>query len=267
MTGTYVGRFAPSPTGRLHLGNLRSALLGWLAARAANGRFLLRIEDLDPDRSKAAHVDGIYEDLELLGLDWDGEVLFQSKRADVYRAALEQLTRGGRVYPCTCSRAEVARAASAPHVGEEGPIYPGTCRSGAAPKPGRAPSLRFRVAPGVVRFVDELCGAFEQDVEHAVGDFLVQRADGVASYQLAVVVDDAASGVTHVLRGDDLLSSTPRQLQLCDALALPAPRYAHVPLLLQEDGKRLAKRDQSATLRALRESGKAAADVRALLDL
>lgn len=265
MTTTYVGRFAPSPTGRLHLGNLRSALLGWLTARAANGRFLLRIEDLDPDRSKASHVDGIFEDLELLGLDWDGEVLFQSKRAEVYRAALERLAQAGRVYPCTCSRAEVARAASAPHVGEEGPIYPGTCRRGAEPKPGRAPSLRFRVAPGVVRFVDDLCGPYEQDVEQAVGDFLVQRADGVASYQLAVVVDDAASGVTHVVRGDDLLSSTPRQVQLLDALGLAAPGYAHVPLLLQEDGKRLAKRDGAMTAPGLRARGFSAEAIVGLL--
>lgn len=250
-----VGRFAPSPTGRLHLGNLRSALLGWLDVRARGGRFLLRIEDLDPDRSKPEHVDGIFEDLEFLGLDWDGEVLHQSKRADVYREALEQLRRQGRAYECTCSRAEVARAASAPHVGEEGPVYPGTCRSGASPKPGRQPSVRFRVAPGVVRFVDVLAGPFEQNVEQAIGDFIVQRSDGVASYQLAVVVDDAASGVTDVLRGDDLLSSTPRQLQLLEALGLPAPSYAHVPLLLQADGKRLAKRDGATTAAGLRERG------------
>ncbi|MBL8920416.1 MAG: tRNA glutamyl-Q(34) synthetase GluQRS [Myxococcaceae bacterium] len=265
MTSGEVGRFAPSPTGRLHLGNLRSALLGWLSARAVGGRFLLRIEDLDPDRSKQAHVDGIFEDLEFLGLDWDGEVLFQSKRAEVYRAALEQLSRAGRVYPCTCSRAEVLRAASAPHAGEEGPLYPGTCRDGAEPKAGRRPSLRFRVAPGVVRLVDEVCGPYEQDVERSVGDFLVQRADGVASYQLAVVVDDAASGVTRVVRGDDLLSSTPRQLQLLDALGLPAPRYAHVPLLLQEDGKRLAKRDGAMTAPGLRARGFTAQHIIGLL--
>ncbi|MBE2253909.1 MAG: tRNA glutamyl-Q(34) synthetase GluQRS [Myxococcus sp.] len=251
----YVGRFAPSPTGRLHLGNLRSALLGWLDARAAGGAFLLRIEDLDPDRSKPEHVAGLFEDLQFLGLDWDGEVLHQSRRAEAYREALEQLRLAGRVYPCTCSRAEVARAASAPHVGEDGPLYPGTCRAGATPKAGRTASLRFKVAPGVVRFHDALHGPFVQDVEHAVGDFVVQRTDGVASYQLAVVVDDAATGVTHVLRGDDLLSSTPRQLQLIDALGLEAPAYAHVPLLLQPDGKRLAKREGALTAAALRARG------------
>ncbi|MDP1923052.1 MAG: tRNA glutamyl-Q(34) synthetase GluQRS [Myxococcales bacterium] len=255
MSRLVVGRFAPSPTGRLHLGNLRSALVGWLDARAANGTFLLRIEDLDPDRSKPEHVDGIFEDLEFLGLGWDGEVLHQSRRAEVYRAALERLRAAGRVYECTCSRAEVARAASAPHVGEDGPLYPGTCRGGATPKPGRTPSLRFLVPPGVVSFVDQLHGAYSQDVEHAVGDFVVQRTDGVASYQLAVVVDDAASGVTQVLRGDDLLSSTPRQLMLLEALGLPAPTYAHVPLLLQPDGKRLAKRDGALTARGLRDRG------------
>lgn len=260
-----VGRFAPSPTGRLHLGNLRSALLGWLDVRARGGRFLLRIEDLDPDRSKPEHVDGIFEDLEFLGLDWDGEVLHQSRRSDVYRDALEQLRAQGRAYECTCSRAEVARAASAPHVGEEGPVYPGTCRTGASPKPGRQPSVRFRVEPGVVRFIDELAGPFEQDVEHAIGDFIVQRSDGVASYQLAVVVDDAASGVTRVLRGDDLLSSTPRQLQLLDALQLPMPSYAHVPLLLQADGRRLAKRDGATTAAGLRERGVSAEAIIGLL--
>jgi glutamyl-tRNA synthetase len=254
MAQAVVGRFAPSPTGRLHLGNLRSALLGWLSARARGGRFLLRIEDLDPARSRQEHVDGLFRDLEFLGLDWDGPVLTQSNRGAVYRDALERLRQKGRVYACTCSRAEVARAASAPHLGEDGPVYPGTCRDGAT-RPGRAAALRFRVTPGTVRFVDALHGPVEQDVEHAVGDFVVQRSDGVASYQLAVVVDDAASGVTEVLRGDDLLGSTPRQLQLHDALGLPAPSYAHVPLLLQADGKRLAKRDGATTAAGLRERG------------
>jgi len=265
VTRAVVGRFAPSPTERLHLGNLRSALLGWLDARAANGTFLLRIEDLDPDRSKAEHVDGIFEDLEFLGLGWDGEVLYQSRRADVYRDALERLRTAGQVYECTCSRAEVARAASAPHVGEDGPLYPGTCRGGATPKPGRTPSLRFRVTPGVVQFIDQLHGPFSQDVAHAVADFVVQRTDGVASYQLAVVVDDAASGVTQVLRGDDLLSSTPRQLMLLEALRLPAPAYAHVPLLLQSDGKRLAKRDGALTASGLRDRGVTAEAIIGLL--
>jgi glutamyl-tRNA synthetase len=250
-----VGRFAPSPTGRLHLGNLRSALLGWLSVRARGGRFLLRIEDLDEARCRPEAVDGLFRDLEALGLDWDGPVLKQSARGEVYREALEQLRREGRVYPCTCSRAEVARAASAPHVGEDGPVYPGTCRAGATMKPGRAAALRFLVPEGVVRFCDALRGPVEQDVARAVGDFVVQRSDGVASYQLAVVVDDAASGVTEVLRGDDLLTSTPRQLLLLDALQLPAPAYTHVPLVVQPDGKRLAKRDGATTAAGLLARG------------
>lgn len=249
------GRFAPSPTGRLHLGNVRSALLGWLWARASGGEFLLRIEDLDPDRSKPLFTDGIFEDLEWLGLTWDGEVWKQSERKALYDEALAQLAKAGRAYECWCSRAEVARAASAPHVGEDGPLYPGTCRAGGTPKPGRAPSWRFRVEPGVETFDDAMHGVVRQDVEHEVGDFTIRRIDGVASYQLAVVVDDALSGVTHVLRGEDLLSSTGRQLQIQKALGYSRPAYAHVPLLMQSDGKRLAKRDGASTVAGLRELG------------
>lgn len=252
---SHRGRFAPSPTGRLHLGNVRSALLGWLWARAERGEFWLRIEDLDPDRSKPAFTDGIFEDLEWLGLTWDGPVWKQSERAAVYADALQTLERRGLAYRCWCSRAEVARAASAPHVGEDGPVYPGTCRNGATPKPGRAPSWRFRTEPEVTRFHDVLCGDVAQDVSREVGDFVIQRIDGVASYQLAVVVDDALSGVTHVLRGEDLLTSTPRQLLLQRALGYPHPTYAHVPLLMDAEGKRLAKRDGPSTVAGLRALG------------
>ena len=281
MTGSFRGRFAPSPTGRLHLGNVRSALLGWLWARAERGEFLLRIEDLDPERCKPVFTDGIFEDLEWLGLDWDGPVLKQSERGAVYDEAIARLEASGRAYRCWCSRAEIARAASAPHVGEEGPVYPGTCRRGADPKPGRQPSWRFlvegRTGPpersrgntsalaasdpstslggNGVRFTDLIHGEVRQDVAHEVGDFIIRRIDGVASYQLAVVVDDALSGVTHVLRGEDLLSSTARQIQLQRALGYPTPSYAHVPLLLQADGKRLAKRDGASTVAGLRERG------------
>jgi glutamyl-tRNA synthetase len=249
------GRFAPSPTGRLHLGNARSALLGWLDLRSRGGEFLLRIEDLDPERSRVDGAAGVREDLAWLGLDFDGPVWRQSERGPAYLDALQHLEAAGRVYPCWCSRAEVARAASAPHPGEEGPIYPGTCRRTPAPRPGRSPALRFAARPGPTRLVDRLHGPVEQDVAAEVGDFVVRRADGVASYQLAVVVDDAASGVTDVLRGDDLLASTPRQLQLLEALGLPAPRYAHVPLLVEPDGRRLAKREGALTVAALREAG------------
>ncbi len=249
------GRFAPSPSGRLHLGNVRSALLGWLDQRARGGEFLLRIEDLDPQRSSSAATQGILEDLAWLGLTWDGVVLHQSQRAEVYDAALERLRAAGRVYPGGCSRAEVARAASAPHVGEDGPLYPGTCRRSPQPRSDRQPSLRFVVEPGLEVIDDAVSGRFEQDVQATVGDFIVRRSDGVAAYQLAVVVDDAAQGITHVLRGDDLLSSTPRQVQLARALGAAVPTYAHVPLLVQPDGRRLAKRDGALTVAALRERG------------
>ncbi len=258
------GRFAPSPTGLLHLGNLRSALLGWLQARAAGGEFYLRIEDLDPERSKPHFTDAILRDLEFLGLTYDGPVWRQSERRAVYEAAIDQLKQINRVYPCVCSRAEIARAASAPHPGEEGPVYPGTCAALIEP-PTKPFSIRFRPSPGEVSFTDAVHGLVSQDVEHAVGDFVVRRFDGVASYQLAVVVDDAASGITDVLRGDDLVSSTPRQLQLFRALGLSAPRYAHVPLLMQPDGRRLAKREGSTTVAGLRERGVSAERIIGLL--
>jgi glutamyl-tRNA synthetase len=234
---------------------VRSALLGWLWARSLGGEFLLRIEDLDPERSKPEFTDAIFEDLTWLGLDWDGPVWKQSERGAIYDDALRRLADEGRAYQCWCSRAEVARAASAPHVGEEGPVYPGTCREHATPKPGRTPSWRFRVEPGAVSFVDAIHGEVTQDVAREVGDFLIRRIDGVASYQLAVVVDDALSGVTHVLRGDDLLSSTPRQMLLQRALGFSTPTYAHVPLLMQSDGRRLAKREGASTVAGLRALG------------
>jgi len=265
------GRFAPSPTGRLHLGNARSALLGWLQARAAGGQFLLRVEDLDRARCRPQFVDDLMRDMEWLGLTWDGPVLFQSARDEVYREALARLEREGLVYPCFCTRAEIARAASAPHgLSEEGPRYPGTCaRLTAAERAERsrtrAPAYRFRVPPGPVRFVDGLLGPYAQEVAEVVGDFVVRRNDGVASYQLAVVVDDDATGITHVLRGDDLLTSTPRQIQLYAALRLATPAFLHVPLVLGEDGKRLAKREGAFALAELRERGLPAERVLGLL--
>ncbi|MET0401337.1 MAG: tRNA glutamyl-Q(34) synthetase GluQRS [Cystobacter sp.] len=255
------GRFAPSPTGRIHLGNARSALLGWLQARAAGGRFLLRIEDLDRARCRPAYLDDLYRDLEWLGLDWDEPPLVQSERGAVYQAALESLERLGRVYPCFCTRAEISRAASAPHgLGDEGPRYPGTCatltpEARAARASTRPPAWRFRAVPGEWCVEDGLHGRYCQDVATVVGDFVVRRNDGVASYQLAVVVDDAASGITDVLRGEDLLSSTPRQLQIQEALGVTPPRFWHVPLVHGEDGKRLAKREGAFAVAELRERG------------
>lgn len=260
MTG-YRGRFAPSPTGRIHLGNARSALLGWLDARSQGGEFLLRIEDLDRARCRPELVDTLYRDLEYLGLGWDGPVVFQSERTEAYDAALEVLRKAGRIYECFCSRQEIARAASAPHGPlDEGPIYPGTCRNLTAEQRAeraktRPPALRFIPTPGLTSFEDLVHGSYGHDVAELVGDFVVRRNDGVASYQLAVVVDDAASGITHVLRGDDLLASTPRQLQLYQALGFQPPRFAHVPLLLGEDGKRMAKREGASAIAELRERG------------
>ncbi len=261
MPSLHRGRFAPSPTGPLHLGNAWAALLGWLWAKSQGGEFALRMEDLDSARCRTHWVDVQRRDLDWLGLTFDGPLLFQSQRAEVYQATLDSLSATGRVYACFCTRAEVARAASAPHgPAEDGPVYPRTCAALDAEEVrakgrSRTPAWRFRTASGCVRFVDAVRGPVEQDVQAAVGDFVVRRNDGVASYQLAVVVDDAASGVTHVLRGDDLLTSTPRQLQLQAALALPAPSYAHVPLLVGPDAKRLAKRDGPPTLNQLREAG------------
>jgi glutamyl-tRNA synthetase len=258
---SFRGRFAPSPTGRIHLGNARSALLGWLQARAAGGQFLLRIEDLDRARCKPQFLNDLYRDLEWLGLDWDEPPLLQSERDTLYMEALEKLERVGRVYPCFCTRAEIARAASAPHgLSEEGPRYPGICAS-LLPETvterarTRVPALRFRTAPGEWCFEDGLHGRTCQDVATVVGDFVVRRNDGVASYQLAVVLDDALSGITDVLRGDDLLTSTPRQLQIYEALGFKAPRFWHVPLILGEDGKRLAKREGAFAVAELRERG------------
>jgi glutamyl-tRNA synthetase len=243
------GRFAPSPTGRLHLGNARTAFLAWLQVRAAGGSFLLRIEDLDRARCRANYLDDIFRDLEYLGLTWDEEPIFQSRRGEAYEAALDRLRPLGRIYECFCSRSEIGRAASAPHgAADDGPRYPGTCSAlepevAADRRRRRPPALRFRTFGGRIQLTDRFRGLYEQDVSAVVGDFVVRRNDGVASYQLAVTVDDAQSGITDVLRGDDLLASTPRQLQLYQALGLKAPAFAHVPLLVEPSGNRLAKRE------------------------
>jgi glutamyl-tRNA synthetase len=245
----------------MHLGNARSALLGWLWSKSTGGEFHLRIEDLDRARCRPEHVDALYRDLEYLGLHWDGPVLFQSQRSEIYDAALEKLRAAGRVFPCFCTRSEIARAATAPHgPSDDGPRYPAICEHLTAEQVAerarsRPPAIRFRPSNGITRFVDAIHGDCEQDVDAEVGAFVVRRNDGVASYQLAVVVDDAASGITQVLRADDLLSSTARQLQLYEALDLPVPRFAHVPLLIGGDGKRLAKREGGWTVAQFRKTG------------
>ncbi len=235
-------RFAPSPTGKLHLGHARTALVGWLRARAAGGEVVLRLEDLDGPRVVAGAADAIVRDLAWLGLDWDeGEgrggpcgPYVQSERQSRYEEAVARLGAAGHLYPCTCSRKEIAAVASAPHSDEEGPRYPGTCREGPS-HPGHPAALRFRMAEPSPGFDDGLHGAVPPGLGE--GDFVVRRADGIFAYQLAVVVDDAAMGITEVVRGDDLLASTPRQIALYRALGLPTPAFLHVPLVLGADGR------------------------------
>ncbi len=272
------GRFAPSPTGPLHLGNARTALLAWLAARAGGSTFVMRLEDLDGPRVRPGMEQRVLDELAWLGIDWDegpdvgGPVgpYRQSQRRPRYDAALATLRAVGLVYPCFCSRAEIAAASHAPHGdGDDGPRYPGACRElGAAEiaarRARRAPAWRFRVPPGTVAFEDEVHGRCEIDVGAQTGDFVVARNDGVAAYQLAVVVDDAAMDVAQVVRGDDLLSSTARQVLLYRALALAVPRFAHVPLVVGADGSRLAKRHGAPSLGELRARG---ADPRAVVGL
>jgi glutamyl-tRNA synthetase len=260
-----VGRLAPSPTGALHLGNARTFLLAWLSIRSRGGTLLLRIEDIDGPRVKSAAVEQTLDDLRWLGLDWDGDVVVQSLRLDRYRAAAERLVATGLAYPCVCTRKEVEEAASAPHEsGDDGPVYPGTCRgrfptlAAAEVATGRAPALRFRVDVPAVPFVDRFAGSQPGRI---AGDFVIQKRDGGPAYQLAVVVDDAAQGVTEVLRADDLLPSTPRQLLLYRALGLLPPSFVHVPLVVGGDGRRLAKRHGDTSLRHLREAGVTAAEL------
>lgn len=243
-----VGRLAPSPTGSLHLGNVRTFLCAWLSARAAGGRVLLRIEDLDTPRVKPGALEALADDLRWLGFDWDGPVEVQSRRGDVYRKAFARL--GDRLYPCGCTRAEVA--AGAPNEGDAEPRYAGTCRSGTAKPPV---CWRFRVEPGPVRFDDRVFGPQAFDVATAVGDFPAAKAPERPAYQLAVVADDLAQGVTEVVRGDDLLPSTARQVLLLRALGADPPAYAHVPLVVGPDGRRLAKRHGDARIATFRDRG------------
>ena len=244
------GRFAPSPTGPLHLGSLRTALAAWLFARSQASRFRLRVEDLDPQRSRPEFERAQLADLRALGLDWDGDVVRQSERLPLYEDALRRLDAEDRLYPCFCTRAEIREAASAPHgVMPEG-AYPGTCRElstaerRARERAGRPAALRVRAAAARIEFDDRLLGPQAGIVD----DFVVRRVDGVPAYQLAVVVDDAAQGIGEVVRGADLADSTPRQILLARWLGLPVPAYAHVPLVLGADGRRLAKRDGSPAL-------------------
>lgn len=246
------GRFAPSPSGRMHLGNLWSALLAWLSARSQGGEMVLRLEDLDPDRCTRAWCDQVMRDLEWLGLTWDNEPVYQSERTAVYAQAFRALEERGLIYPCYCTRAE-RLAASAPHRSDGQTIYDGRCSrlteaEREALSQTRRPAWRVKVGQGPITFCDFLYGEYKEDLKTDCGDFILRRSDGVYAYQLAVVADDAAMGVTQVVRGSDLLSSTPRQIYLQRLLGLPEPEYGHVPLLLAADGRRLAKRDRDQEL-------------------
>jgi glutamyl-Q tRNA(Asp) synthetase len=234
---TYRGRFAPSPTGPLHFGSLIAAVASYLDARSCGGQWLVRIEDIDTPRVIAGAADDILRTLGAFGMIWDGPPLWQSRRNDAYEAAIRRLWELGVVYACGCSRREVAD--SAVH-GIEGPVYPGTCRSGLAP--GKAPrAVRLDTRNEVIEFTDAVQGPVRQELEKDVGDFVLYRADHVFAYQLSVVVDDAAQGITDVVRGADLLQSTPRQIYLQRLLGYPTPRYAHVPVAVNTAGEKLSK--------------------------
>lgn len=257
-TSRYIGRLAPSPTGAQHLGNARTYLIAWLAARSRGGRIVLRLEDIDSPRIKPWAVEQTYDDLRWLGLDWDQGPIIQTERIEHYQAALRQLQVKELVYPCTCTRSDIEAAASAPHAEHEGPAYPGTCagrRVADAETLGDRPfAWRFRVHDSPV-FDDGFRGPTQIDLRQAGGDFVVWKSAGTPAYQLAVVVDDAAQGITEVIRGDDLVASTPRQLLLYAALGLKPPRFTHVPLVVGPDGRRLAKRHGDTRLSSLRTAG------------
>ncbi len=265
-----IGRLAPSPTGAQHLGNARTYLIAWLSARSRNGTVKLRIEDIDSPRIKPGAAEQALDDLRWLGLDWDGDPMVQTDRLVQYDAALEALKQKELVYPCTCTRSDIATAASAPHAEHEGPVYPGTCshrRVSDADKliaENRTFAWRFRVKESPP-FHDVFAGDQWIDLKQLGGDFVIWKSIGTPAYQLAVVVDDAAMGITEVIRGDDLLPSTPRQLLLYTALGKTPPAFGHVPLVVGEDGHRLAKRHGDTRLATLREAGVKAEAVIGLL--
>ncbi len=267
------GRLAPSPTGALHLGNARTFLLTWLSIRSHDGSLVFRMEDLDHPKVRADAAQQAIDDLQWLGLDWDegpgcegtSGPYVQSERLTHYHAALQELLKGGHVYPCVCSRKDVEAAQSAPHAGDDGPRYAGFCdgrfdsfeAACAALPVGRLPAWRFRSPRNEhTQFVDGVHGAQAACVQDAVGDFVIARHPDAAGYMLAVVVDDAAMGITEVMRGDDLLTTTHRQILLSQALGLPLPAYVHVPLMVGPDGRRLAKRHGDTRISTLREQGR-----------
>jgi glutamyl-Q tRNA(Asp) synthetase len=240
--GSYRGRFAPSPSGPLHFGSLVAAVASYLDARSRNGAWLVRMEDLDRPRVVRGAGDAILHTLEACGMEWDGPVVYQSTRIEAYHRALHELRRRDALYACACSRREIADSAIA---GIEGYVYPGTCREG-TPEGRGARSWRVRTAGAHIAFADAIQSRLEQDIERQIGDFVLYRADGIYAYQLAVVVDDAEQGVTDVVRGADLIDSTPRQILLQQLLRLPSPRYAHVPVAVNAQGEKLSKQTHAS---------------------
>jgi len=246
MSSVYRGRFAPSPTGPLHFGSLIAAVASYLDAKSRGGEWLVRIEDLDPPRVARGAADDILRTLEACGMQWDGAIVYQSTRFDAYHSALHRLRQRGVIYPCACSRREIADSALA---GIEGPVYPGTCRSGiAAGKTAHA--LRVDTRGVSIGFDDAVQGPVRQNLETEVGDFVLYRADQVFAYQLAVVIDDAGQGITDIVRGADLLHSTPRQIYLQQLLGFPAPRYAHVAVAVNAQGEKLSKQTHATAIDA-----------------
>lgn len=240
----FRGRFAPSPTGPLHFGSLVAAVASYLDARSCGGKWIVRMEDLDPPREQPGAADSILRTLETYGLEWDGPVLYQSRRSEFYEAALAKLVSLESLYPCACTRKEIADSALP---GIEGPVYPGTCRHGLGGREMRA--WRVRTNQQEIAFEDAVQGPQSQILERDIGDFILKRADGLYAYQLAVVIDDAEQGITHVVRGADLLDSTPRQIYLQQLLSLPHPMYAHIPLAVNAQGEKLSKQTLAAPLK------------------
>jgi len=247
-----VGRFAPTPSGRMHLGNVFAAMVAWLSVRSRGGKLVLRMEDLDTQRTSAEFAEILREDLLWLGLDWDEETPPQSQRSAVYDKYFEILREKGLLYPCYCTRSQL-HSVNAPHLSDGTYVYPGTCRNLSAPPPGRDPSWRVMVPDKLWEFTDTVFGPQTENLLTDCGDFVVRRADGVYVYQLAVTVDDGEAGVTEVVRGMDLLGSSARQMYLQELFGFPHPQYAHVPMLLSPDGRRLSKRDRDLDLGELRK--------------
>ena len=247
-----VGRFAPTPSGRMHLGNVFAALMAWASVRSKNGEMVLRMEDLDTQRTSGAFAEILRDDLSWLGLDYDRETAPQSQRSQVYDKYFDLLRERGLLYPCYCTRSQL-HSVNAPHLSDGTYVYPGTCRNLTNPPAGRKPAWRVMVTDKIWRLQDHVQGHYELNLATDCGDMVVRRADGVYVYQLAVTVDDGEAGVTEVVRGMDLLSSAPRQMYLQELFGFPHPEYAHVPMLLAPDGRRLSKRDRDLDLGELRK--------------